>query len=415
LSKALAGSSLTGADRRWVTELVSGAARHLGSLDAIIEAAAGRSLTSLQPAVVDVLRLGAQQLLYMRVATHAAIDQSVELARHRIGQRVTGLVNAVLRRVAVQGLSDWLDQLSVGLSTDQQLALRTSHPLWIVQAYRQVLPASEVEPALLANNQSPVPTLVVRPGLLERAALLALAGGEPTPYSPWGVIRAGDPGEVAAIQAGLAGVQDEGSQLMAGLLDLVDAPDLPWLDLCAGPGGKTALMTGLAQKRRQSVVGAELHQHRARLVVDALRGYGVAPVVVADGRIPAWNSAFGRVLVDAPCSGLGALRRRPEARWRKQEADLGDLCLLQRALIDQALDSVPPGGVVAYVTCSPHRRETVDQVAAVEASGRAEVLDAPSLWPQVEQATALDDRRCLQLWPHRHGTDAMFAAVLRRQ
>ena len=397
-------------DAAFLTELVFGVCRHMGTLDLIIEKASGRGLSTLQPGVVDVLRLGAEQVLKMRVPSHAAVSSSVELAAERIGRRVTGVVNAILRKVAQKDWDQWVDELTRTMNPREAMGVRTCHPQWIVDAYADVLPTDELEQALDANNVAPVPTLVVRPGLMSVEELLEY-GGEPTPFSEWGVIRPGDPAQVPAVRDGRAGVQDEGSQLVAGVLAAADAPAGPWLDMCAGPGGKAALLTGLAIRDEEEVVAAELHPHRAELVAEALRGYGRTPVIVADGTKLAWEPVFSRVLVDAPCTGLGALRRRPEARWRKQETDLKQLTKLQKDLLQHALESVVPGGVVAYVTCSPHIAETIEVAQSVQG---AEILDAPELLPQVGRPESELDPRFIQLWPHRHGTDAMFCALLRR-
>ncbi len=303
---------LSGRDARFVTELVAGTCRYLGTYDRIISLAANRSLNSFQPAVVDVLRLGTHQLLAMRVPSRAAVDTSVKLARARIGQRVTGLVNAVLRNVARQNLTAWTAQLSADESPTQALATRLHHPLWIVQAYQEVLAEAEVPQLLAANNQAATPTLAVRPGLLERAELLE-AGGEPTQFSPYGVAWSGYPGQLPAVIDGRAGVQDEGSQLVALALSRATAPTGPWLDMCAGPGGKSALLAGLAAQQGSWLLASEVREHRARLVRSALRAFPrqAAAVIAADGKQPAWPPAcFAKIMVDAPCTGLGALRRR---------------------------------------------------------------------------------------------------------
>ncbi len=363
--------------------------------------------------MVDVLRLGTHQLLAMRVPTHAAVGATVELAAGAIGERVAGVVNAVLRKVAQRDMEGWLDELSGRARGLDLLALRSHHPVWIARAFEEVL-GDETEAALEADNASPRTTLVVRPGLYERAELVA-AGAEPTPYSPYGAVWDGNPTELAAVRDGRVGVQDEGSQLVALALSRAEAPLGPWLDLCAGPGGKAALLVGLAASSRVSVLAAERLPHRARLVASALRAFSPDQrwVIAADGLRPAWReSSFARVLADVPCTGLGALRRRPEARWRRLERDLDDLVPLQLALLRTAVASAVPGGVVAYVTCSPHAAETEEVVAAVLADGDVEVVDAPQLLPEVPNAAR---GPYVQLWPHRHGTDAMFCAILRRK
>ncbi len=418
LSEALAAHHLSGVDAALVTELVAGTCRGMGTYDAVIEAASGRALRTLQPAVVDVLRLATHQLLGMGTPAHAAVTTSVDLARVAIGERVTGVVNAVVRRIAAHDLDGWLDRITDDMDRDDALAMRTMHPRWIVDAWSEVLAPEELEPALAADNVPALTTLAVRPGLAERAELVD-AGAEPTPFSPFGARRPGSPGDVPAVRQRRAGVQDEGSQIVTWALARATASPGAWLDLCAGPGGKSALLAGLAQRDGSWLVAAELQPHRAGLVAGAVGGYPrpLVQVVVADGTRPAWRkAAFTRVLADVPCSGLGALRRRPDARWRKLADDVEQLHALQCDLLRTALDSVEPGGLVAYVTCSPHRHETADVVTAV-VGGRVdvEILDAPAQLPEVPDATAVTDPRFLQLWPHRHGTDAMFLALLRRR
>lgn len=407
LARALAGAHLEARDAAFVTELVAGTSRLAGTYDAIVAVASGRD--QLDPALAEVLRLGAHQLLSMRVPLHAAVGATVDLAAAEVGEKVAGLTNAVLRKVAARDLDAWVAALAQGRDDLDALALRTHHPRWIAQAYRDLL-GDEAETALAANNEAPLTTLVVRPGLAGRDEL----GGEPTPFSPWGARRAGNPAEVAAVAEGRAGVQDEGSQLMVAALAHVPAPAGPWLDLCAGPGGKAALLAGLAIGERTRLLASERQPHRAALVAGALGAYTGehAPVVIAaDGTRPAWPAGFfARVMADVPCTGLGALRRRPEARWRRSPADLTALVPLQRSLLASALDSACPGGVVAYVTCSPHPRETTEVVDAV-LSGRDDVtvVNAPAVLGVPDAARG----DFVQLWPHRHGTDAMFCALLR--
>ena len=276
-----------------------------------------------------------------------------------------------------------------------------------------------MEAALAAGNERPRVTLAVRPGAADRDKVLP-DGAEPTPWSPYGfVLAGGDP--TALLADGVAAVQDEASQLAAVML--ARSPVLPsrasrpaaWLDMCAGPGGKARMLAGLAALDGARLVAAEVHPHRARLVASAVGE--AATVIVADGLRPAWREdGFDRVLVDVPCTGLGALRRRPEARWRKSPDDLLGLGHLQRDLLESALTAVRAGGVVAYVTCSPVPAETSEVVLDVlgPASAGVEILDAPALLPEVPGLRATSDPRFAQFWTHRHGTDAIFVALLRR-
>jgi 16S rRNA (cytosine967-C5)-methyltransferase len=412
LPQLLRERNLDERDAGFATQLAYGALRAQGTLDAVLAGLVDRPLDQLDPRVLDLLRLGAYQLIDLRVPSHAAVDTTVDLTKAIVGAGAAGLVNAVLRKVAAGGdRAAWLATL--GAAGDARLGLATDHPEWIVRAWRDALGGDdELEPALLADDAPPEVHLVARS--TDRAALLEESGGEPGPWSPYAVrLHGGDPGRLPSVRSGAAAVQDEGSQLAA--LVLARAPlegsDAAWLDMCAGPGGKAAL---LAAVRPDGVrlTAADRAPHRAELVRTALRGRPDTEVVVADGRRPPWaGGSFDRVLLDAPCTGLGALRRRPEVRWRRTADDVAPLAELQRELLDAALASVRPGGVVAYVTCSPHVAETVDVVAA--AAGRDDVEQVPvaPLFPEVPGVARGESA---QLWPHRHGTDAMFMALLRR-
>ncbi|RLV50231.1 rRNA cytosine-C5-methyltransferase [Nocardioides mangrovicus] len=399
LARRLRTAGLPPRDAALSTELVGGTLRLRGAYDAVIDQLARGAV---EPPVRDALRLGAHQLLSTRVSTHAAVSTTVSLVRRRVGHRPTGLVNAVLRKVAGRPLDDWL----AGASLD----VRFSHPAWVVEALAEALDRpAELEPLLAADNERPAVTLVARPGRCEVEEL----GGTPT-LSPIGrALDGGDPAAVPAVREGRAGVQDAGSQLVALALTRAAVPDdRRWLDLCAGPGGKAALLAAVADQRGVGFWANERQPHRAELVARLVPGR----VLCADGTRPAWpDSSFDRVLVDAPCTGLGALRRRPEARWRRRPDDVAGLVDLQRRLLGAALDSARPGGVVGYATCSPVKAETADVVRAVLAERTGAALeDATALLPEAKDAESAHLSGALQLWPHRHRTDAMFLALLRR-
>ncbi|MEQ6902729.1 transcription antitermination factor NusB, partial [Nocardioides sp. YIM 152588] len=419
LPPALREHGLQGRDAAFATELASGTIRRQGTYDAVLAACIDRGLRKVDPAVLDVLRLGTHQLLAMRVPAHAAISTSVDLAHNAGGPGAAGFANAVLRKVAGQDLDAWLEQVAPPtMPRKERAAIVHSHPRWVVDQLELAAPDDDLDELLAADNVPPRVTLVARPGLATRDEL----PGTPTPYSPYGVVLegGGDPSSIPAVAEHRAGVQDEGSQLIAHAL--AEAPiegrDEVWLDLCAGPGGKAALLAALAAQRGARLVATEPHLHRARLVRRALGAPGLAgkaDVVNADGTAaPLRPGSVDRILVDAPCSGLGALRRRPEARWRRSADDLIELVMLQRKLLTSALDLVRPGGVVLYSTCSPVRNETGDVVTSVMRGRPAAALeDVRPLLPGVEDADGPLDCTA-QLWPHRHGTDAMFLALLRR-
>jgi 16S rRNA (cytosine967-C5)-methyltransferase len=401
---------LSGRDAALATELGYGTLRAAGVLDEIIAACLDRPLAGVDAPVLDLLRLGAYQVLRTRIPPHAAVATSVDLARATGNGRAAGFLNAVLRRITATDWDTWTARLGADRPPLARLALRTAHPDWIAEAFADALGGDldETEAALVADDVRPQTHLVAWPGRMERDELIAASGGSAGPYSPYAVrLSGGEPGALAAVREHRAGVQDEGSQLCA--LALAHAPltgrDERWLDLCAGPGGKTALLAALAADRGATVRANELRPHRAALVRQATAPWRV-DVRVGDALdLPAVEGGYDRILVDAPCTGLGALRRRPEARWRRTADDVAPLAALQRDLLGAALRLVRPGGVVAYVTCSPHRAETAEVVAGHE------LLDARAAFPGVDR---LGDGPAVQLWPHRHGTDAMFCALLSR-
>ncbi|MET3450132.1 RsmB/NOP family class I SAM-dependent RNA methyltransferase [Curtobacterium sp. 1544] len=464
-------AGLSARDAAFATELTYGSIRMLGRYDAIVALASGRRIDNIESDVLDVMRLGAHQLLGMRTPTHAAVSATVELAREVGAHRATGFVNAVLRKVGARTDDEWDALITEGRGGDALLAARWSHPVWVVSALRDALAAErsrdELAALLAADNVAPRVQLAALPGLATDEDVTAatahaavvddvpddvdVPSDEPAPaasgaaadedteaappvrptdheadlpVSPVGIRGiSGDPARVPGVSAGRLRVQDEGSQLAALALSRSSAvrPGERWLDLCAGPGGKAALLAAEAAQGGAALVANELVPARAGLVRKALAGFGDGVTVVeGDGRRFGRDGAgvtFDRILLDAPCTGLGALRRRPEARWRKQPEDVPELAALQAELLDAAVRVLAPGGTLAYVTCSPHLAETRGQVDALMArhGGVLEQLDTASV---VRSVAARDphvaDGNTAQLWPHRIGTDAMFIALFRR-
>ncbi|GAB77672.1 16S rRNA (cytosine967-C5)-methyltransferase [Austwickia chelonae] len=455
LPKRLRAAQVTGRDAAFATELVYGSTRMRGFYDLVVARAAGRPLSKLDDSVVDVLRLGAHQLLGMRVPVHAACDTTVALARQTHGTGVSGLVNAVMHRISEQDREAWLRDVSPGEGADAgaRLAVETSHPEWIVRALRSALighgsvtaaEADEALAALLSADNAPAAvSLVARPGLAGVDELVAAGAEASTTVRTAAVLTAGgDPGAIPAVREGRAAVQDEGSQLVA--LALAAAPLLPvpreegaaddgdpsseqWLDMCAGPGGKAGLLAALAASHPAVLFANEVSEHRARLVrqtvAAAVQAGTEVYVGVGDGREigELEPGVYDRVLVDAPCTGLGALRRRPEARWRRSAQDVAALTAVQGQLLDSALAAVRVGGVVLYATCSPHLAETrfvvADAMKRAQARGvGVEELDTGAVFAEVSDGRVdrTGEGASVQLWPHLHGTDGMFAALLRR-
>lgn len=417
---------LNPSDAALATELTYGTLRQQGYYDAVIELAAGRSTAQIDSPILDVLRLGTHQLLSMRVAQHAAVDEAVSLAKEVGSRSATGFVNGVLRTITRSEPAVWRDRvLESPHDDDERLSLEHSHPLWIVRAFRQALSAEqredELEDLLIADNFAPRVSLVALPGL---ATISEIRGAQKAKYSPFATISdGGDPSLWPAVHEGRARVQDEGSQLAA--LALSHARPViageRWLDLCAGPGGKAALLAAEARQGGAILVANEITPARAELVRKALAVFPDPPqLLVQDGtlfgeRMP---QQFDRILLDAPCTGLGALRRRPEARWRKQPSDVAELTGLQIALLESGLAALKPGGILAYVTCSPHLAETkvvvetvLRRTSDVSRLDTAAVLAGFTKRP-LEIGESTDGH--IQLWPHRHGTDAMFICLLEK-
>ncbi|MFZ9211500.1 MAG: transcription antitermination factor NusB [Candidatus Nanopelagicaceae bacterium] len=400
LPKALTESSLDDKDRAFATELVYGTLRMQGRHDHFISAASDRILEQIDPKALIVLRLGTHQLKQMRVPSHAAIYESVELAKKVVGKSTASFVNAILRKI------DSLDfeQLSKPTQEYSRLALEYSHPEWIVSSYFDSLKnSSEVISLLQANNNPAKPTLIAWPGLatqgeLQEAGALAIA------TSSVATTFDGNPGDIAAIRERRAGVQDLGSQLVVEKFYDQFKPNLRWLDLCAGPGGKAAYLSALLKRDGGFLLANEISNERAKLVSQVMHH---GEVNVSDGRsMPDELGKFDRILLDAPCTGIGALRRRPEVRWRRNLQDLKNLTALQSELLESATRLLSPGGIIAYVTCSSHQAETKFQIRSF--------LKQHSNFTRIP----VNDHRAdidgdLQLWPHRDGTDAMFLSLLR--
>ena len=413
-------------DAAFTTELTYGALRRQKFYDAVIEIASSRAIDKIDPEPLAAMRLGAHQLLSMRVPNHAALSETVAVVK-RSAAKTAGFVNAVLRRISEAEPDVWLDRVTAETSETTRLAIEHSHPEWVVRALTQALKghgrdAAELEALLAADNAPAKVGVTALPGLIDRTEL----PGDPTPLSPIGVsLDTAVPRDVAAVADGRARVQDEGSALVALALAEVDAPAGTWADLCAGPGGKAAVLGAAAAGEALTLEAFDSSEHRVDLVRDSTKALSNVTAALRDGRDA--RGPYSKVLVDVPCSGLGALRRRPEARYRRRPEDITALSGLQRELLTAALDACAPGGVVAYSTCSPHYAETVlivDEVLRLRAkSGTAdiEVLDTPTVLSAITGTEAesfasvtRDGGRYAQLWPHLHNSDGMFLALLRK-
>jgi 16S rRNA (cytosine967-C5)-methyltransferase len=400
LSAALERSGLPERDRRLAADLAYGTLRRVLPLDRAIARAAGRPVEALDPEARALLRLGAYQVLFTRIPPHAAVSETVALAPLRL----RGLVNAVLRRLAVEGAPP-----PEG-ADDEAVAARTGLVAWAVSELRRLLPPDQVEEAAAALASPADLCLRVntcRVGVEEVERALREAGHEVRrgAHHPE-VLRLPPtaPARLPGYAEGWFAVQDEASALVGSAVGA--GPGERVLDACAGPGGK-ATHLACAVAAEGLVVGADLRPSRAALVARAARRLGVrVAVVVQDARRPAVRGPFDAVLVDAPCSGLGAARRRPELLWRPKKERLSELARLQVAILVGSAELVRPGGRLVYAVCTFPRAET-------EAAVRAFLARRPDFEPAPVPGPG-GPAPAHRLWPHLHGTDAMFYAGFRR-
>jgi 16S rRNA (cytosine967-C5)-methyltransferase len=411
LPQALNSSKLDERDKSLVTEVLYGTIRMQGKHDWVLSQISDRPWSEVDPGIVDVCRMGVHQIHEMRVPDHAAVASTVEVARKRLGESKASFVNAMLRNVTRKSKEAWFLPLDVITDHVERFSIRYSHPQWIVSAYFDLLKSwDEVESALAINNEPATPTLVSWPGLSTVSDLITI-GAEPTTYSPYGAHWKGNPGALDLIKSRKIGVQDEGSQLVA-LVFAAAAGGESWLDMCAGPGGKAALLSSIARERKITFTANEVSAVRADLVRQVVNG---DRVLVGDGReIGDQEEKFDAILIDAPCTGLGALRRRPEVRWRRNLQDLRELTQLQRELIESAVRALKVGGVLGYATCSPHLAETSIQVSDLKRKHLTmEQLDVSPYLPTNLENSERD--MAMSLWTHRSDTDAMYLALFKKK
>ena len=416
LPELLAESNLPERDRAFATELGYGTLRMQGKHDALIKRHIDRPFEEVDPGIIDILRMGIHQVKEMRVPDHAAVSETVEVARATIGESRASFVNAILRKATSD--PSFESDLAAIAEPKKRLAITYSHPEWEVAAfYDQLQDWRRVEDLLASNNRPVKPHLIAWAGRSTTEELIA-EGGEILDWTGHGVLSAKMPGLYSAVRERRAGVQDRGSQLVAQIF-LNTAKDstesLSWLDMCAGPGGKaSAIFTELQQTRASDDFTAnEPSEHRARLVSHVIPSENV--IVHPGQELPGLGISYDRIIIDAPCTGLGALRRRPEARWRRTPQDLKELVQIQKELLATGLKLLKPGGVLAYVTCSPHLLETKAQVIEIlHRNPDLKLLNIEEFLPENVPGRVVTDQGSLQLWTDTDDSDSMFMALLTR-
>ena len=411
LPQALTASSMDERDRGFTTELVYGTIRMQGLYDFIFAQISDRPWSQVDADIVDLARMGAHQIFTMRTPLHAAVSATVDVARKQLGESKGSFVNALMRKASAKELEQWLEPVRSMSDPVARLAIEYSHPEWIVSAYLDLLKdVSAVEAELKSNNTPALPTLVSWPGASTQDELVAL-GATATEFSPYGARFSGAPGSLELIRHRKAGVQDEGSQLVADIFARATSTAATTLDLCAGPGGKAALLSHICDVDGRDFVANEISEPRAKLVKNVIGKFGV---IVGDGReIANHGRTFDAILADVPCTGLGALRRRPEVRWRRTIKDLAPLLQLQLELTDAAISVLNVGGYFGYATCSPHFAETTGQVKQIlKTHPELELLEISPLLPK--GLNGAERGGALSLWGHLHNTDSMFLAIFKK-
>ncbi len=424
LGRTLDRISLPPRDRRLTTELIYGTIQRLNTLDWILDRFVKGGVRTLQPWVRQLLRLGVYQLHYLdRIPPRAAVHETVNLAKRRGHKGIAGLVNGVLRAYLRDDRNwPWL----TAPRTAEEWALATSHPVWMVRRFQEVFGKETAWKILNANNEPPPVSLRVNPLKADRDRLLLelarSSGGEARPslLSPQGIVLrgAGSPASLPGFREGLFTVQDESSMLVAEAVS--PRPGQFGMDVCAAPGGKT---THLAEKmeNRGRIVAFDIHPRKLRLIEENVRRLGISIVEVRQADARDLTGAVERpadfVLLDAPCSGLGVIRRKPDIKWRKETSDIDGVAALQWQMLLSASRWVRPGGTLVYSTCTLEPRENEEQIRRfldrhpefIPDEGLGELL-APAVIRKASIAPGM-----VRILPHHFGSDGFFIARLVRK
>jgi 16S rRNA (cytosine967-C5)-methyltransferase len=412
MPKVLGKLELSDADRGLIQELSYGSLRWKYQYDSFIDQfTEGKTLSD---ELRLALQLGMHQLFRMRVPSHAAIHESVELVKE-FEKRAAGLANAVLRNADRKGFDALLEESLRGKGEQERLAIEFSHPLWVVRALKQALDLDgrdhELKDLLESNNETPVVNLVaLNPKAAKYLDDLELEKGS---ASPIGYLHHGNPEPL--LETPGVRVQDQGSQLVALALLEVGKRSGRWLDMCSGPGGKSAILQSGISQEGGVLDCMEPIEQRAKMVQRALTDESETQVIIDYGQ-NAKKNHYDAVLLDAPCSGLGSVRRKPESRWRKEPSQLPQLTNLQQELLQAGIDSLKTGGYLLYSTCSPLIPETNTQIRiALDSNPGLELVDAKDVIGKISPNLRVNpNRKTVQLWTHEHATDAMFMAILRK-
>ena len=417
LKKRLASAGLDSRDGALATQLCFGVLQNRLLLDFYLSHFSKLPLKRMEGKVAEALRLGAYQMLFLDKIPHsAAVNGSVELTRkHCKNPRAAGMVNGILR-----SLERSLDELPAipQTSPESYLSTRYSHPEWLVKEFISTIGTEETEQLLAANNDRAPITAMVNTTKTTAQALTSTLEGEgvavrPHPWLANCLIlsKTGNLERLTAFQKGLFYIQDPASRLAVLALD--PKPGMRVLDCCAAPGGKS-FAAAIRMEGRGEVISCDLHPHKKKLIQAGANRLGLTNIapMTADGKIvhSEWKDAFDRVLVDAPCSGLGVIRKKPDIRY-KDPAPLAGLPEVQRAILDVAAGYIKPGGVLLYSTCTLLRRENE---GVVESFLRGHPNYKAEAFTLTEPVGSVSDGM-VTLWSHRQGTDGFFLCKLRKE
>ncbi|MEK3982257.1 16S rRNA (cytosine(967)-C(5))-methyltransferase RsmB [Paenibacillus sp. FSL K6-3166] len=422
LNSSLQKSALSREDAGLVTELVYGTISRMNTLDYVLEEFVSKGTAKLQPWVRNLLRLSLYQIMYLdRIPSHAAVNEAVNIAKKKGHQGISGMVNGVLRSVLRAGD---LPVIPDGLSPAKRISIQYSHPIWLVKRWITEYGVDAAEAICAANNEPPAVSVRVNTTMISREALLSQMieqglQASASDVSPYGIVVKGG-GNLALsswYRDGYLSIQDESSMLVAEAV--APEPGMRVLDCCAAPGGKTAHI-GELMKDEGSVLANDLHPHKAKLISDQAARLGLESVVTGSADAlelehTLEHYSFDRILLDAPCSGLGVIRRKPDLKWRKQPEDVVSVASLQGQLLQSVSKLLKPGGVLVYSTCTTEQAENSEVVASFLKQNPefTSITFASPLWDRLE-GTALAEGEGIQILPHHYGSDGFYISKLQR-
>ncbi len=422
LNQALVQSGLERADAGLTTEIVYGTISHLNTIDYFLGRFVAKGMNKLQPWVRSLLRLSFYQIYYLdRIPPHAAVNEAVNIAKRRGHQGISGMVNGVLRNVLRQ-----LDELVIpdNLTAVQRISLQYSHPEWLVERWMKQFGESVTEQICMSNNEPPAVSVRVNTNRTTRQQMLKTlndAGyyAQPSAIAPDGILVGGS-GNMALTdwyRDGMLSIQDESSMLVAEAVQ--PEPGMHVLDCCAAPGGKTAHMAEKMQNKGQ-IIANDIHEHKRKLIDDQAQRLHLSVIDTAVGDAMALAerydaASFDRILLDAPCSGLGVIRRKPDLKWNKSASDIKEIAALQRRLLERVSSLLKPGGILVYSTCTIEQSENEDVVRSfVEAHPQFEPVVVPLFADKLAQASASDQASIgVQILPQDYHSDGFYIAALR--